>query len=346
MCSAPGSSAWRASTARCRPTAPATTVRAGCWPWTRRDSVACGRAGSTRWRRSTASTAPPSASTGSLTSRRSQQLELDREYRTFACGDEPYPVVDQAFELLARHRAPRRRSTGAVLGRLPHRQHDLRRRPAGGGGARLGDGHRRRPRAGPGLVPAARPPPHEAFDVPRLARPARPGRVDRPVGGGQRSLRRAPRVVRAARRHAVRLDHGAGDEAARLERRRSRVPPRWPSTRPAAACSPRCSTSAADKHEETRCSRPPTTCRSTRWPSPSARPATSDRNFYDRYYFNCHPCSDELFLIMGHGPVPEPRGAPTPSPSCGAATSTVSCGPPASSGSTGSTPRSARSRSR
>jgi len=31
---------------------------------------------------------------------------------------------------------------------------------------------------------------------------------------------------------------------------------------------------------------------------------TSDRNFYDRYYFNCHPCSDELFLITGMGQYP------------------------------------------
>ena len=29
-----------------------------------------------------------------------EQLELDRAYRTFACGDVPYPVVDRAFELL------------------------------------------------------------------------------------------------------------------------------------------------------------------------------------------------------------------------------------------------------
>ncbi len=28
------------------------------------------------------------------------QLQLDREYRTFACGEVPYPVVDQAFEIL------------------------------------------------------------------------------------------------------------------------------------------------------------------------------------------------------------------------------------------------------
>jgi hypothetical protein len=32
--------------------------------------------------------------------------------------------------------------------------------------------------------------------------------------------------------------------------------------------------------------------------------ATSDRNFYDRYYFNCHPGSDELMLIVGLGQYP------------------------------------------
>jgi len=31
---------------------------------------------------------------------------------------------------------------------------------------------------------------------------------------------------------------------------------------------------------------------------------TSDRNFYDRYYFNLHGSSDELFLIMGMGQYP------------------------------------------
>ncbi len=33
-------------------------------------------------------------------------------------------------------------------------------------------------------------------------------------------------------------------------------------------------------------------------------PATSDRNFYDRYYFNCHSCSDELMLLIGLGQYP------------------------------------------
>lgn len=35
-----------------------------------------------------------------------------------------------------------------------------------------------------------------------------------------------------------------------------------------------------------------------------AHVGTSDRNFYDRYYFNLHSCSDELFLIMGLGQYP------------------------------------------
>ena len=35
-----------------------------------------------------------------------------------------------------------------------------------------------------------------------------------------------------------------------------------------------------------------------------AHPATSDRNFYDRYYFNLHSCSDELFAIFGLGQYP------------------------------------------
>ena len=32
--------------------------------------------------------------------------------------------------------------------------------------------------------------------------------------------------------------------------------------------------------------------------------ATSDRNFYDRYYFNCHPCGPDLFLAAGLGQYP------------------------------------------
>ncbi len=31
---------------------------------------------------------------------------------------------------------------------------------------------------------------------------------------------------------------------------------------------------------------------------------TSDRNFYDRYYFNLHGCSDELFRVLGLGQYP------------------------------------------
>jgi hypothetical protein len=31
---------------------------------------------------------------------------------------------------------------------------------------------------------------------------------------------------------------------------------------------------------------------------------TSDRNFYDRYYFNAHPCDGDVFLILGMGQYP------------------------------------------
>jgi hypothetical protein len=37
---------------------------------------------------------------------------------------------------------------------------------------------------------------------------------------------------------------------------------------------------------------------------PIRHPATSDRNFYDRYYFNCHAGSGELMLIIGVGQYP------------------------------------------
>ena len=33
-------------------------------------------------------------------------------------------------------------------------------------------------------------------------------------------------------------------------------------------------------------------------------PATSDRNFYDRYYFNLHPSGGEYFAIFGLGQYP------------------------------------------
>jgi hypothetical protein len=32
--------------------------------------------------------------------------------------------------------------------------------------------------------------------------------------------------------------------------------------------------------------------------------ATSDRNFYDRYYFNVHSCSSDIFMVMGMGQYP------------------------------------------
>jgi hypothetical protein len=39
-------------------------------------------------------------------------------------------------------------------------------------------------------------------------------------------------------------------------------------------------------------------------PLPIRHVATSDRNFYDRYYFNCHAGTDELMLIIGLGQYP------------------------------------------
>ena len=39
-------------------------------------------------------------------------------------------------------------------------------------------------------------------------------------------------------------------------------------------------------------------------PEPVRFVQTSDRNFYDRYYFNLHASSDELFMVMGMGQYP------------------------------------------
>lgn len=39
-------------------------------------------------------------------------------------------------------------------------------------------------------------------------------------------------------------------------------------------------------------------------PLPIRQVTTSDRNFYDRYYFNCHAGTDELMLIVGIGQYP------------------------------------------
>jgi hypothetical protein len=39
-------------------------------------------------------------------------------------------------------------------------------------------------------------------------------------------------------------------------------------------------------------------------PEPVRHVGTSDRNFYDRHYFNVHACSEDFFLIMGLGQYP------------------------------------------
>ena len=55
---------------------------------------------------------------------------------------------------------------------------------------------------------------------------------------------------------------------------------------------------------EVPCSRRWTTTRSTRSPRRSGTSAPSDRNFYDRYYFNLHGSTDELFMVIGMGQYP------------------------------------------
>ena len=43
-------------------------------------------------------------------------------------------------------------------------------------------------------------------------------------------------------------------------------------------------------------------------PQPIAWPGASDRNFYDRSYFNAHDRTGDIFLITGHRLLPQPRG--------------------------------------
>ena len=73
--------------------------------------------------------------------------------------------------------------------------------------------------------------------------------------------------------------------------------------------------------------------------------ATSDRNFYDRFYFNCHPSSDELFLITGLGQYPN-LGVTDAFVSVCTGPRTTWCARRVSSGATASTRRSARCGSR
>lgn len=39
-------------------------------------------------------------------------------------------------------------------------------------------------------------------------------------------------------------------------------------------------------------------------PLPMAQVVTSDRNFYDRYYFTAHDRTGEVFLVTGFGAYP------------------------------------------
>ena len=59
--------------------------------------------------------------------------------------------------------------------------------------------------------------------------------------------------------------------------------------------------------------------------------ATSDRNFYDRYYFNLHGSSDEVMTIFGLGlmlAVTNPAEAGPPETTAQAPTGTAADGPP------------------
>ena len=160
-----------------RPTTPATTARAGCRP-SRRD----------RQRRVWESGIDTMARIhqldraalglgwiGDVDARRAARARsrVPHASRAATC---PTRAVDRAFEILEATVPPADRPARPLLGRLAHRQHDLRRRPARRRGARLGDGHRRRSGAGPRLVPAARPPPRDGLrrDAPaRVSRRAR-----------------------------------------------------------------------------------------------------------------------------------------------------------------------------
>ena len=72
---------------------------------------------------------------------------------------------------------------------------------------------------------------------------------------------------------------------------------------------------------------------------------TSDRNFYDRYYFNLHGSSDELFMVMGIGQYPNLARAGRVRVRARAASAIASCARRASSA-TAWTRASARSASR
>ena len=72
---------------------------------------------------------------------------------------------------------------------------------------------------------------------------------------------------------------------------------------------------------------------------------TSDRNFYDRHYFNMHASSDALFLVTGMGQYPN-LGVTDALCRSRTATRSMWCGLPGSSVPIASTRPSARSASR
>ena len=68
---------------------------------------------------------------------------------------------------------------------------------------------------------------------------------------------------------------------------------------------------------------------------PMRHVGTSDRNFYDRYYFNLHRCDGELFAVFGLGQYPN-LGVADAFVAVTGVTPSTSCGLPSSSAPTAS----------
>ena len=125
--------------------------------------------------------------------------------------------------------------------------------------------------------------------------------ADRPLHAEAAEDRRADLAADQARRRQRRV-RGDGEGRGRAERDRVLAgiglrPRQGPDEVSAEGRSP-----TADRQQPRRCSRKPTTTRSTRRPSRS--PTRTDRNFYDRYFFNGYARDGEDVLRRRHGHLP------------------------------------------
>src|SRR5690606_25385106 len=209
--------------------------------------------------------------------------------------------------LAARPRAGRAVRARAVLGRRAHRQRDLRRVRAGGG-ARLGDGHPRPPRARRGLAdlrpPGLRGPRRVDGPARHAPLPAGRGRGVH-LRGADRARATRPGLVRHVRRRAVRHRVPAHRRPGRPLRRGAaagrprRAPPQPGAARAHAGRHLLGVTAVGDLHpvplDEFPIHQAPLSLRHV---------ATSDRNFYDRSYLNAHDRTGDVFLVAGHGVYP------------------------------------------